>query len=284
MPILTVNGVDLEFSEAGDLHPIVLIHGSAADRTSWDGVIPLLAMNHRVIAYSRRYHAPNEKIVPGHDYSMQEHVEDLISLVDQLDLDNPVVVGHSYGAFVALVAAMQNPDRFDRMVLIEPPVIPLLIDDPPRPSQLAQLFIKSPTAALTVLKFGVMTATRAQRAAKHGDLEAAVQIFGKGVLGRDRFDQLTAEQWAAILDNYTLAEFTGSGFPPLNRDEVAAVHTPAMLVNGSASVKLFSVLSDTLAEVLPDVERAVVAGASHHVPVDSPHLLAERILDFIAAG
>lgn len=283
MPILTVNGVDLEYGEAGQGRPMILVHGSAADRTVWNDVLSALAPSHRVISYSRRYHRPNKRIESGQDYSMQEHVEDLLALIDHFELDTPTVIGHSYGGFVALLAAMSHPDLFGRMVLIEPPVIPLLIDDPPRPSQLLRLLIKSPSDALTVIRFGITTVKPAQRAAGQGDLETAVQIFGRGVLGRDRFERLTDEEWAMILDNYTLAEFTGSGFPPLNHEEVAGVRTPTMILNGAESVPLFHVLSDALSELLPDVSRTEVAGASHNMPADTPHLLAQHVLEFTSA-
>ena len=284
MPILTVNGVDLEYGEVGEGRPMVLVHGSAADRTVWNDVSSALAASHRVISYSRRYHRPNKRIESGQDYSMREHAEDLVALVEHFELDTPTVIGHSYGGFVALLAAMSHPDRFGRMVLIEPPVIPLLIDDPPRPSQLFRLLIKSPSAALTVMRFGITTVKPAQSAAEKDDLEKAVQIFGRGVLGRDRFDRLTDDEWATILDNYTLAEFNGSGFPPLSPKEVAGVQTPTMIVNGAESVQLFHVLSDALAELLPDVTRAEVAGSSHNVPADAPHPLAKYVLEFTSAG
>lgn len=283
MPNLTVNGADLDFTDVGSGKPVVLIHGSAADRRVWSDTAAPLSESHRVITYSRRYHWPNRKIIAGADYSMAEHVNDLLSLVDNLDLEEAVLVGHSYGGLVALLAAMADMTRFDRLVLIEPPVIPLLIDDPPRPIQLIRLLARNPAAAQTVVRFGISTVNPARRAAEDGDLEAAVRIFGKGVLGENRFEQLSNEQLGQILDNYTLAEFTGSGFPPMQPEEIADVRIPTLLINGGDSPRLFHHLNAALARVLPNVERSQVLEASHNIPEDAPQSLARMILEFTAA-
>jgi pimeloyl-ACP methyl ester carboxylesterase len=281
---LTVNGTNLDFTEAGAGPPIVLIHGSASDRQTWDGVAGHLVKSNRVIAYSRRYHWPNEKIEPGADYSMTEHVNDLVALVDALELENPALVGHSYGGFIALLAAIGDPERLSRLILIEPPVIPLLIDDPPKPSQLLRLFARNPAAAYSVLRFGITAVNPARVAARRQDLEAAVRIQGMAVLGRERFEQLSDERFARILDNYTLAEFTGSGFPPLVTEEVSRVRTPTMLVNGAESPRIFHHLSDRLGGLLPDVIRREIPGASHNIQEDAPTLLAEQISAFTTPG
>lgn len=54
MPALELPGATLNYRTAGDGPPLVLVHGSATDLTTWDGVIDELARDHRVIAYDRR--------------------------------------------------------------------------------------------------------------------------------------------------------------------------------------------------------------------------------------
>jgi pimeloyl-ACP methyl ester carboxylesterase len=73
----------------------VLVHGSASDYRTWRHQIGTLEKGFLAVAYSRRYHWPNEPIAPGADYSMQEHVDDLEALVDDLGLSPVRLVGHS---------------------------------------------------------------------------------------------------------------------------------------------------------------------------------------------
>jgi pimeloyl-ACP methyl ester carboxylesterase len=54
MPTLKVPGTALPYGSAGEGPPLVLVHGSAVDDTTWNGVVPDLARDHRVITYDRR--------------------------------------------------------------------------------------------------------------------------------------------------------------------------------------------------------------------------------------
>jgi pimeloyl-ACP methyl ester carboxylesterase len=54
MPVLEVPGATLNYRTAGDGPPLALVHRSATDLTTWDGVIDELARDHQVIAYDRR--------------------------------------------------------------------------------------------------------------------------------------------------------------------------------------------------------------------------------------
>ena len=81
MPKLTLRGTALEYVEQGDGDPIVLVHGSASDYRSWQVQLDAFAKRYWAIAYSRRYHWPNEPIAAQSDYSMEEHVRDLEALL-----------------------------------------------------------------------------------------------------------------------------------------------------------------------------------------------------------
>jgi pimeloyl-ACP methyl ester carboxylesterase len=279
---LNLNGVDLAFDETGQGSAMLLIHGSAADLRTWDRVTVGLADRHRVISYSRRYHWPNQAITPGADYSMSEHVEDLVALMGALELERVTLVGHSYGGFIALMAAMTAPDLVSRLILIEPPVIPLFIDDPPRPSQLLRLIVSNPAAAISLVRFGVAAVNPSRKAAERGDLERAVRIFGSAVLGRGHFEALSDARWQQILANYTLAEFTGSGFPALDPAALSKLRAPTLLVNGTDSPRLFHHLNDRLESLMPESERTEIPGASHMVQEDSPAELTEAVLGFVS--
>jgi pimeloyl-ACP methyl ester carboxylesterase len=54
MPVPGVPGTALHYDSAGDGIPLVLVHGSAVDGSTWDNVVPDLGRDHRVITYDRR--------------------------------------------------------------------------------------------------------------------------------------------------------------------------------------------------------------------------------------
>lgn len=87
----------------------------------------LYSENNHVFAYSRRYAWPNEKVFDeSADYSARIHADDLYNLIQKLGLKKVSLIGHSYGAFTALLMALDHPEIVNLMVLGEPPATPLL--------------------------------------------------------------------------------------------------------------------------------------------------------------
>ncbi len=88
--------------------PIVCLHGLASNARWWDWVAAGLAPPHRVVAVDMRGHGRSDR--PEHGYGFPEVTRDLEALLGQLGLQAPVVVGHSWGASVALWLAAEVPE------------------------------------------------------------------------------------------------------------------------------------------------------------------------------
>jgi pimeloyl-ACP methyl ester carboxylesterase len=78
----------------------ILIHGLASSRRIWDYVIPLLRVEHKVIAFDLRGHGETEK--PEVGYALEDMATDIDELMRRYGVTRPVLVGHSAGANVAL--------------------------------------------------------------------------------------------------------------------------------------------------------------------------------------
>ncbi|MEV6235749.1 alpha/beta hydrolase [Lentzea sp. NPDC051838] len=82
-----------------------------------------LAAGRRLLTYDQRGHGHSTGRPLADDYSFENFTLDLLSLLDELDLDEPIdFMGSSLGCDVALRAAITAPERFRRLVLIIPPV------------------------------------------------------------------------------------------------------------------------------------------------------------------
>lgn len=283
MAKLNINGGMLEYVEKGAGEPLVLVHGSASDYRTWDAQMDDLGGRYRTIAYSRRYHWPNEPIPEQADYSMGEHVHDLAALLRSLDGAPAHVVGHSYGAFVALLVAIREPALVRSLVLVEPPVITLFVSNVPKPVELLRLLATRPRTAAAIVKFGATGVGPATRAARHGDLGAAMRLFGNAVLGREYYGRLSPSRLEQAGANAITAEFLGSGFPPLDDDELRRVRTPTLLLHGEDSPRIFHRLNDRLEELLPHTERIMIPAASHIMHEDNPPAYNKAVLTFLAA-
>jgi pimeloyl-ACP methyl ester carboxylesterase len=279
---VNTNGTSFEFVERGKGDPVVLVHGSASDLRTWDAQREVLGESFRTIAYSRRYHWPNAPITSGADYAMAEHVDDLSALLPVLNAAPAHLVGHSYGAFICLLLTIQAPQLVRTLVLIEPPVITLFVSNVPRPGEVLRLALARPRTAAALVRFGATGLGPATAAARHGDMQTATRIYGKAVLGSDRYRRLSASRREQVRDNLTKEELLGSGFPRLDDERVRSVRAPTLLVCAAESPALFHRLSERLAQLLPEPERVEIPDSSHMVHEDNPRDFNAALLAFLA--
>jgi pimeloyl-ACP methyl ester carboxylesterase len=105
----------------GGSPPLVLLHGlSATRRNVVQGSRQLPRRGYRVAAYDARGHGASDP-APGPDaYGYPDLVDDLRAVLDELEVERPVLVGSSMGAATALAFAMEEPERVPALVQITP--------------------------------------------------------------------------------------------------------------------------------------------------------------------
>lgn len=281
MAQLHVRGARLEFSEDGRGHPLILIHGSSSDHRTWDHLTPEFGRHYRTIRYSRRYHWPNDRIVEGADYSMAEQVDDLEAVLHEVGAVRAHVVAHSYGAYLALLLAIRSPSSLGTLVLAEPPVVPLLLEWPPTPAGIVRLLLRRPRTAATVLRFGALGMGPATAALRRGDRERCLRLLATTILGRQAFERLSEERLAQARDNLIDAELLGSGFAPVDDDDVRRIRHPTLLLGGERSPRIFRYVLDRLQELMPAARRAEIPDASHIMHEDAPDAFFDTVMGFL---
>jgi pimeloyl-ACP methyl ester carboxylesterase len=107
------------------LPPILLLHGLSSNSRYWDRLAQNLP-NRRIVALDQRGHGltgrtPHAPHV-GRGYAMDELLEDASFVIDELALGKPVVVGHSWGATVALELVGPRPALASALVFIDGPI------------------------------------------------------------------------------------------------------------------------------------------------------------------
>ena len=113
-----VGGVRLAYREEGTGDPpIVLVHGMACDHTHLLPQLEHFAPRHRVIAVDQRGHGASD--APDGAYTTEQFAEDLLALMDRLDVERPILVGHSLGGGVVLHAAVEHPERVRAVALLD---------------------------------------------------------------------------------------------------------------------------------------------------------------------
>jgi pimeloyl-ACP methyl ester carboxylesterase len=101
-----------------DPRPIVLLHGTSSSLHTWNGWASGLRDRHRVI----RLDLPGFGLtgpVPDGDYSMPRYVAFMRAVLDHYGLQHCTLAGNSFGGWIAWETALAEPNRIDRLVLVD---------------------------------------------------------------------------------------------------------------------------------------------------------------------
>jgi N-formylmaleamate deformylase len=117
---VSVQGTRLHYTRTGGgKPPIVLAHGVTDNGLCWTPVAAALAADYDVIMVDARGHGYSDAPASGYDSATQ--AGDLAGVITGLQLDKPVVIGHSMGAMTTLQLAGQYPDLPRAIILEDPP-------------------------------------------------------------------------------------------------------------------------------------------------------------------
>ncbi len=274
MPKVTLSDeVRIHYTQVGEGPDLVLIHGLTGNLAVWHlRILPLLWDRFRVTTYDLRGHGYSS--VPPSGYDADHMADDLLGLLDALDVERAALAGHSYGADVALYAALRDPARIEHVVAIEG-ALPALVHERNREEWEGWAHWVD-----TLERCGhVVPADRRSDALYL--LRASLDVPKKwGPLnGLPR----NGRSLLRLLDETTLAtdyERVGS----LTLDRVPEIRVPVTLLftEGSAFMRthdhLLRHLPDARSVLLPETEWG------HFGPLEQPERVAEEILRSLAVS
>ncbi|HEX2312030.1 MAG TPA: alpha/beta hydrolase [Vicinamibacterales bacterium] len=248
-------GATVSYSVAGDGPPLVLVHGAFSDHdTNWAFVAPLFRQLFTVYAVARRGRGRTEA-TEGH--TLEDEAQDVADVVRAIGA--PVfLLGHSYGAHCALLAASRDPDRIEKLVLYEP-AWPHMV----KPDAMAAL----------------------ETLARAGAWDQFAYAFFANTLHvpTDDLDPLRAsELWGPIVADgpATLGDLRALVAYRFDPRRFAELGTPVLLQIGSESPRdLYT--TDALAAVLPRVQIDTLAGQAHEGMTTAPELYARATMRFL---
>jgi pimeloyl-ACP methyl ester carboxylesterase len=118
-----VDRLRIHYIECGTGPTVVMIHGNAGSVEDFEfGALDLLASNYRVVAIDRPGHGGSDR--PSRKATVEFQAELLQRTLSQLGINEPILVGHSWGASLALAYALQYPGNVSAIVLLAPAAYP----------------------------------------------------------------------------------------------------------------------------------------------------------------
>jgi pimeloyl-ACP methyl ester carboxylesterase len=250
----------IHYQREGDGPPLLLLHATLSSSRQLRALASELARRFSVVSVDRRGSGMSASAARAVPIDVATHIDDLVALARAESLGPAVVVGHSYGACVALELAARQPALVGAVFAYEPPYGPLA---PPAAQQhMAQV------------------ARRTLAAAADGDMTAAALAFMEGVSGAAAVASLSPAARARIgrAGQGAVADATLSGMRP---DGLGAIRCPTRVVSGRASAQLYADIADALVERIPAASHQRLDGVGHMAPILQPATIAAAITAFV---
>jgi pimeloyl-ACP methyl ester carboxylesterase len=160
---IDVAGMSVHMRDEGvrdDSSPIVLLHGTAASLHTWEGWVQALKPQRRVI----RFDLPGFGLTgpsPDGNYTIENYVGFVTAMLDKLGVRHCVLVGNSFGGYVAWATALAQPERVDKLVLVDAGGYALAASSPPIGFRIAQLPVLNRLFEMTLPRSLVESSVRA---------------------------------------------------------------------------------------------------------------------------
>ena len=253
--------------EAGAGPTVLCLHSNASHSGQWRGLMELLSDRFRVVAVDS-YGAGKSPEWPS---------DREITLADEVDLIEPLLasvpegvhlVGHSYGAAIALKAALMHPTRVRSLALYEPTIFALVDRDSPRPNATE----------------GIQHAVRnAAACLDRGDAEGAARAYIDFWMGEGSFDRTPVERRGPIVEACRNVRRWAFALvkEPATLEEFRRIKVPVLYMVGGKSPASSRSVAERLVAVLPDARRAEFPELGHMGPVTNAQPVSAAIVAFL---
>jgi non-heme chloroperoxidase len=264
--------IDLHYEDHGSGPPVVLIHGYPLSGRAWDKQVPvLLDAGHRVITYDRRGFGNSSQPTFGYDYDT--FAGDLNTLMEELDLRDTTLVGHSMGTGeVTRYLGTYGSARVARGVLISPiPPFLLQADDNPEglPGSLFDGFMKDAKADPPAFLKGFL------------DNFYNIDEYG-GTLVSDQAFQASLN--IAMAASATAAVACIQTWETDFREDVAKIDVPILVIQGDADRILpYDKTGKRLPGLIKDMELVTIEGGPHAIAWTHTLQVNKALLQFVGA-
>lgn len=255
--VVSTDGATITYERTGDGPSLVLLHGTGRDRSHWAHSLPELARRATVHAVDRRGRGQSGD---SEDYAIEREVDDVLAVIDVVN--EPVyLLGHSYGAIVALEAALRT-DTLRGLILYEPPF------------------------SVGLDRVPTDLGDRLEALMSTGDREAVLTTFLQEgpryppaviTAQRERADWPERLGFAHTLPREVQAVHRYVFIP----ERFAGLHVPCLLLLGGESPLFFRQAIEALDEALPESDVVELPGQHHNAMETAPELFADTVHRFI---
>lgn len=271
--VTTHDGAQIHYRDWGTGQPIVFSHGWPLSSDAWSGQMLFFAQQgYRVIAHDRRGHGRSTQ-TPAHN-NMDGYADDLAAVLNQLDVKNAVLVGHSTGGGeVARYIGRHGSKRVEKAVLISA-VPPIMVKTDANPNGI-------PLDAFNGLRDSVA------KDPSQFYKDFAILFYGanrpQASISQGLLDQIWFLSMHAGVQNVyeCIKAFSETDFT----EDLKKFDIPTLLLHGDDDQIVPAAATAKVAEkLIKDVKAIYYPGAPHGIPATHMHQVNHDLLQFLKKG
>jgi sigma-B regulation protein RsbQ len=247
--------------------PMVFAHGFGCDQNMWRFVWPRFADDHRVVLFDHVGHGGSDHASFDRQRyaSLDGYASDVLDICAELELQDVIYVGHSVSAMIGALAAIRQPERFSRLIMVGPS--PRYIDDDGYVGGFQREDIEELLHSLDSNYLGWSSA------------------MAPVIMGNDDRPELGGElvESFCATDPEIAKHFARVTFLSDNRADLASVSTPSLVLQCSSDAIAPVAVGEFVHRALPDSQLVVLAATGHCPNLSAPDETAEAIRAYLDA-
>jgi pimeloyl-ACP methyl ester carboxylesterase len=309
---IDTNGISMHVAEAGTGFPVLFCHGWPELWYSWRHQLRgLAAAGFRAIAPDQRGYGDTDAPPGVEQYTIHHLVGDLTGLLDALEIEKAVLVGHDWGGAIVWQMALLAPHRVERVVGVNTPYFPRL---PIRPTTMMQamaqgnfhyiLHFQEPGIAEAELDPNVRRVLSALYQRPNREMVEAARQLGPGMFGPagggllERLppgthgDYLSAEDFEVFASTFERTGFRGglNWYRNFDRNweltaylHAAKVTHPALMITAELDAVLRPEMAEGMETWVPYLRRThLVEDCGHWTQQEKPDEVNRVLIEFLA--
>ena len=244
---------------------MVFAHGYGCDQNMWRFVVPAFADAYKIVLFDHVGNGKSDLSAYDDDrYStLDGYAADVLDIVHEYDLHDVIFVGHSVSSIIGVLAANQEPERFDKLILVGPS--PRYIDDGDYVGGFARADIEAMLESLDSNYLGWSTA------------------MAPVIMGNPDRPELGAELTNSFCrtDPEISRKFARVTFLSDNRDDLPKLRVPALILQCSDDVIASSVVGDYVHRHAPGSTLVQMRATGHCPNLSAPEETVAAIKSYL---
>lgn len=287
---VATNGIHLSVHRGGQGAPVILLHGFPQNHHCWEEIAPVLAENYDVIVPDLRGYGDSD--APQNDpenraYSKREMAQDIACLMDALEIERAMIVGHDRGARVSYRFALDHPEKVSRLAILE--VVPTGDFWASWNADLALaayhwtfLAQPAPLPEQMILGVGAAYVERCLAQWTHGK---TLSVFSDAALASYRAQGTDPVRVAAMCDDYRAGATFDRALDEADQAERRQLTCPFLFLWAEEGFPART--GDPLGlwrGWAPEVQGQAIPGTGHFMPEEVPEAVLAALRPFLAAA